>query len=451
MRRAIAFLAACGLASLRAGAEAEEAPGAKIPARPDVVFVIADDLGWADVGYHGSPIATPHIDRLAREGVRLERHYAAPTCTPTRVGLLSGRYPSRFGVLAPAYGRIFEDGTVTLASALREAGYETALSGKWHMGSPPEFGPRRYGFDRSYGYFHGQIDPYTHLYKTGERSWHRDDRLVEETGHATDLITAEAVRILEAPRARPLLLWVSYGVPHHPLNEPERWTSAYGGKFDEPSRRWYAASVTHMDDGIGRILDAIERTGRRSRTLVVFTSDNGAQRSWHSATEYGGAYAARAHRALGDNRPWRGWKGEPYEGGIRVPAVAWWPGVLEPRAVEAPIHVVDWMPTICCLARAAPSSSAGTAAGAWDGRDIWPLLAGEAPGEERTLYWKTPDASAVLRGDWKLIAWRRESRTELYDLGSDPREERDLAAAEPARAAELRRLLDEAASGDRGR
>ncbi|MBM4030057.1 MAG: sulfatase, partial [Planctomycetes bacterium] len=175
--------------------------------RPNIVFILADDLGWADVGYHGSEIETPNLDGLAKEGVRFDQHYVMPTCTPTRVGFLTGRYPSRYGVTSPAYGNIFGDDTVTLAEALRRGGYTTSISGKWHMGSPPDWTPRRYGFDSSYGYFHGQIDPYLHDYKTGVPSWHRNDQYLQEKGHATDLITDEAVRIIESKHDKPFFLY----------------------------------------------------------------------------------------------------------------------------------------------------------------------------------------------------------------------------------------------------
>jgi arylsulfatase A-like enzyme len=314
--------------------------------RPNIVFIIPDDMGWADVGYHGSEIETPSIDRLAEQSVRFRQHYVMPTCTPTRVGLMSGRYPSRFGVTSPAYGKIFDDDTITLPLALRNSGYTTHITGKWHMGSPPECTPRKYGFDSSYGYFHGQIDPYTHHYKTGVRSWHRNDRYVDEEGHATDLITDEAVRIIESGHDKPFFLYVAYSVPHFPLDEPDEWTSRYK-RIKEPSRRLFAASVTHMDSGIGRIIDALERKRLRESTLVVFVSDNGGQKSWHSKSEYKGRYADKPHTVLGDNRPLRGWKGEVYEGGIRVPALANWPGVLKSGQTNAPVHIVDWMPTLC--------------------------------------------------------------------------------------------------------
>lgn len=413
--------------------------------RPNIVFILADDLGWADVGYHGSEIETPNLDGLAKEGVRFDQHYVMPTCTPTRVGFLTGRYPSRYGVTSPAYGNIFGDDTVTLAEALRRGGYTTSISGKWHMGSPPDWTPRRYGFDSSYGYFHGQIDPYLHDYKTGVPSWHRNDQYLQEKGHATDLITDEAVRIIESKHDKPFFLYVAYSVPHYPLAEPPEWMARYEGRIQNLSRRWYAASVTHMDHGIGRIVAALDRCGLRRDTLLVFVSDNGGQRSWSSDTEYEGRYADKPHTVMGDNRPLRGWKGDVYEGGIRVPAVASWPGVLKAGQVEAPLHIVDWMPTLCALTGCSPARDL-----AWDGSNVWPVICGEAKAAAtRSFYWKTPNAWAVRRGDWKLTLRNDGRQLELYDLASDPYETRDLAGPQPERVAELKALWQEFAAKDR--
>ncbi|MFO7976374.1 MAG: arylsulfatase [Candidatus Hydrogenedentota bacterium] len=414
---------------------------------PDIVYIVADDMGWADIGYHGSEIQTPNLDALARSGVRFDHHYVAPTCTPTRVGLTTGKYPSRYGVVSPAYGDIFDDDTVTLAAALSNCGYHTAISGKWHMGSPPDCVPRKYGFDSSYGYFHGQIDPYTHLYKTGEACWHRNDELLEEKGHATDLITDEAVRVIEETDEAPLFLYVAYSVPHYPLDEPDPWVDLYANRFDSESRRWFAASITHMDAAIGRIIEALERTGKRERTLVVFTSDNGGQKSWHNAKQYHGRYADKAHEVLGDNRPLRGWKGDLYEGGIRVPALANWPRVLKPHIVSEPIHIVDWMPTLCALAGYVPEPRP-----TWDGLDVWPLIVGrKASLGARTMYWKTPKAYAVRQGAMKLILDDQFGKPELFNIEEDPYEKHDLAAERPEVVQKLRKLLQSIAADDRSR
>jgi arylsulfatase B len=445
-RRAVLKMAAAGAGGVLLPARKSHGDTSMESRHPNIVFIIADDMGWSDVGYHGSEVKTPNIDRLAGEGVRFDQHYATPTCTPTRVGLMTGRYPSRYGVLAPAYGDIFDDGTVTVASALSASGYDTAISGKWHMGSPPDCVPRKYGFKHSYGYFDGQIDPYTHLYKTGRECWHRNDELVDEEGHATDLITREAVRVIESASEAPFYLYVAYSVPHYPLAEPERWTAMYEGVMESESRRWFAASISHMDDGIGRIVEALDRVGKRGDTLVVFVSDNGGQRSWHNEEHYKGRYADKPHDVLGDNRPLRGWKGQVYEGGIRVPALANWPGALKPGRVQSPVHIVDWTPTLCGLADHTSGRDL-----AWDGRDIWSLIQGkEAAPEPRTLYWKTPKAQALRQGDWKLVVGESES-PEMYDLASAPYEKRDLAEEQPKRVAEMKALMAKVAESDRER
>ena len=446
-RTFIGMLAAgAGASYFSAGAHSSDqgGPSNKKQARPNIVVIIADDLGWADIGYHGSDILTPNLDALVKQSVCFDRHYVMPTCTPTRVGLLTGRYPSRYGVLAPAYGKIFDDDTVTLAQALRNCGYTTAITGKWHMGSPPEHTPLKYGFDTSYGYFDGQIDPYTHYYKDGKPSWHRNDQFLDEEGHATDLITSEAVHIIERDHDKPFFLYVTYSVPHTPLDEPQEWTSKYEGRIKDPSRRLYAASVTHMDYGIGRIVDALDRKGLRKNTLVVFISDNGGQENWSSKTEYKGRYADKPQMVLGNNKPLRGWKGEVYEGGIRVPAMANWPGVLKPGTLTVPIHIVDWMPTLCGLVGYVPKADPK-----WDGRDVWPSISKGTDRAELLFYWKTPNASAVRLGDWKLVVPKKGKGAELYDVTRDPYEEHDLAQQHPDRVKELRKRLAALSADDR--
>ncbi len=419
--------------------------GSRTTRKPNIVFILADDLGWHDVGYHDSEIKTPNIDGLAESSVVLDHHYVMPTCTPTRVGFMTGHYPSRYGVTSPAYGRIFRDDTVTLADALRSSGYETAITGKWHMGSPPECTPLKYGFDHSYGYFHGQCDPYTHNYKTGVPSWHRDDQYIEEEGHATDLITREALRTIDQSSPdKPFFLYVAYSVPHFPLNEPNEWVEMYGD-IKEPSRRWYAAATTHMDSCVGRIVDAIDKRGMRKDTIIIFVSDNGGQKSWHSNTEYKGRYADKPHTVLGDNRPLRGWKGDVYEGGTRVPALINWSGVLEPATCSAPIHIVDWMPTLCPLAGYQPRKDLS-----WDGRNVWDAIVGRQTDlDSRTMYWKTPNQWAVRKGPWKLIVSKGDKTPELYNVISDPYETTDIASSSADKVAELQALLKTIQAADR--
>ncbi len=406
---------------------------------PNVLVIIADDLGWRDVGYHGSEIRTPYIDKLAAGGVRLERHYVYPTCSPTRAGLLTGRNPSRFGILAPIAGRseqVLPARTPTLASVLKDRGYATALTGKWHLGLRPEAGPRQYGFDQTHGYLHGQIDQWTHLYKNGDRTWHRNDRFFDETGHATDLIASEAIRFLETERTRRFFLYVAFSVPHHPVQEEERWIAPYTGSIADPSRRLYAASVTHMDAAIGRIVEALETRGQISQTMILFTSDNGGQQQYRSETEYEGRHGP--YPILGDNRPLRGWKEDLYEGGIRVPAVLYWRGRLKPKVLGTTLSCLDWFPTFAKLAGGKISSG-------WkiEGRDVWPLVSGEGSSSPApALYWNIGSAAAVVQGDWKLIAHHQtQAHVELYDLSKDAAEETNRVSLNPAKKAELMKVL----------
>lgn len=405
---------------------------------PNILIIIADDLGWADVGYHGSDILTPNIDRLAGEGVRLEQHYVQPMCTPTRTALLTGRYPSRYGghAIAPSNQQVLPFGTVTLASSLKSCGYRTAISGKWHLGSKGEWGPLKYGFDHSYGCLAGGVGQYNHFYKKGpySRTWHRNDRLVDEQGHSTDLIAREAVGWIQAfaKTEEPFFVYVPFTAVHVPVEVPQKWIDMYGRKkfYDDPAKdesfKRYAAYVTHMDSAIGRLIDALERTGRRKDTLVVFASDNGSFPSWKPRGKYPGTH--KACPVLGSNLPFRGYKAQLYEGGIRVPAVANWPGKLTSREVKSPLHIVDWMPTICRLVGYEPAKDLE-----WDGQNIWQVLTGEVSHPEaRTFYWKFSRGSFALRdGDWKLIILGKDKSPELYNLAEDPYEEQNLAENHP--------------------
>lgn len=411
--------------------------------RPNIIFILSDDQGWADIGYQGKDIITPNLDRLASSGVRLNQHYVLPTCSPTRAGLLFGRFPSRFGVLTPIRSNNHLPRNIaTLPKLLRKAGYTTHISGKWHLGPTLDYGPNHYGFDTSYGYLHGQVDPYTHRYKLGDITWHRDGKFIEEEGHATDLITDEAVRVIESATDRPFFLYVAYNVPHYPLNEPHQWTGLYEGKINNPSRKLFAASVSHMDDCIGRIMASIERAGKGDQTLLVFTSDNGGQRSWNAPdTQYDGRYAPNP--VLGNNLPLRGWKAQLYEGGIRVPAFVCWPGVLNPREQNLAMHIVDWMPTLAHVAGCTKHLPSNL-----DGHDLYDTLCGGSVMEVRPpIYWKTPHTSAVHVKDWKLIL-RESGRTELFNLAKDPYEKHNLAEQEPARVESLTKILHYRAEND---
>jgi arylsulfatase A-like enzyme len=409
--------------------------------QPNIIFIISDDQGWRDIGYNQSDIKTPVMDMLAANGAKLTQHYVYPTCSPTRAAVISGRNPSRFGIHGPIAG----DSTKTLPTdiahlptELNKLGYFTASSGKWHLGLSRQYHPGRYGFQSSYGALHGQIDPYTHLYKFGDKTWHRDGQFIDEEGHATDLITDEAIRLIRQKRDQPFFLYVAYTVPHYPLAEPKEWTELYPD-IQEPSRRIFAASVTHMDHGIGRIVKALDETNQRRETLIVYTSDNGGQEKWASATQYKGRYADKPHNVLGDNRPLRDWKGSLYQGGIRVPAFANWPGTIPALSIDSPTSILDWFPTLVAAAGGAIQPKDQL-----EGHDILKQLTDPgAKANKREFYWNVGSTQALIADQWKLIQLKRDktSRYELYNLANDPHEKNNLAESREDLVKRLTRVL----------
>lgn len=414
------------------------------PARPNIVLIMADDLGTGDVGWHGGPYKTPHLDKLARQSVRLEQHYSLPVCSPTRSSLLTGRFNSRFGCISPTNDRVLPFDTVTLATALRSLGYRTALVGKWHLGSRPEWGPQLFGFDHSYGSLAGGVSAYGHVYKNGEfaRTWHRNGTLIDEKGHVTDLITKEAIGLIESKRDGPFFLYVPYTAVHLPIDEPKEWLDLYAGEKDE-ARRWYGACISHMDDGVGKIVQALQRTGKFDNTLILFLSDNGGS----SGTENNDPRYAGTHpsfRIPSFNGILRGKKATLYEGGIRTPALVHWSGKLKGRDEQTPIHVADWFPTLAAVTGYQTKNDLK-----WDGENLWPVISGaQKLTGPRTLYWAGPGGSyAVRHGDMVLIRLKGK-QDELYDLATDPRQQKDLAVGQPQRLQEMVRLLQRVAARD---
>jgi arylsulfatase A-like enzyme len=438
----------CLVASLRANAATGQ---------PNIIFMLADDLGWADVAFHNGNVPTPNLDKFAASGVELTQHYVCPVCSPTRSALLSGRYATRFGITSPQSPRAYRWDTVTLARALKSVGYDTALFGKWHLGSKPDWGPQKFGFDRSYGSLGGGVGPWDHRYKEGEftRTWHRDGVLVEEQGHVTDLITREAIAWLESRTEKPFLLYVPFTAVHIPIREPEEIVGRVPAAITERSRRQFGANVMHLDDSVGKLLAALEKSGKAGNTLVIFSSDNGAIPNAQNADMQYPADDYDPGPAGGSNGPLHGQKGEVYEGGIRTPTVARWPGKLKPGKFEGVAHISDWMPTLCALAGYVPEKDLK-----WDGRNIWPQLTGAEPAKPRVIYTAAPGfrAQALRDGDWKLIvpngnakkaAKTEPGAVELYDLANDPYETKNLAAAMPEKVEALRAKLAEAAKADR--
>ncbi|MDZ4820923.1 MAG: sulfatase-like hydrolase/transferase, partial [Planctomycetota bacterium] len=410
--------------------------------------IVADDLGWSDVGWHGGFGKTPNMDRLVREGVELDNHYVQPVCTPTRVALMSGRYPGRFGphTLGASNQRAMPIGTLTMASLLKSRGYHTYLTGKWHLGAQAEWGPNQYGFDSSYGSLTGAVDPWKHTYRPGKllKTWHRDGKMIDEEGNATELMAAEAVRCIEEKKD-PWFIYVPFFAVHTPVDAPQQFKDLYKGvKFhDEPekqdSRLRMAAMVSQLDAKIGEMVAALDKTGQRDNTLVIFTSDNGGIESLKNS------YVSDVpHSPLNsENDPLRGQKATLYEGGVRVCAFANWPGHLTPRKVTTPMHAVDWLPTIASLVGYETEEDP-----AWDGKNIWPELTGTATDNSpRSIYIRVRDAAALRHGDWKLIhSFKGEDH--LFNLAADPYEKNNLAKKMPEKVAELQKLLDEQRAKD---
>jgi arylsulfatase B len=417
--------------------------------KPNILIIIADDLGWNDVGYHGSEIRTPVIDKMSRSGIEFNRFYVCSVCSPTRASLLTGRYPSRYGILEPLGKEPgLPAGTTTIAGILRKNGYDTGISGKWHLGSIPQARPLNYGFNSSYGYLLGQIDPFTHLYKNGSKNWHRNDSLIDEAGHSTDLITEEAIRFINKPRTKdsPFFLYVAYSVPHYPLEEEKKWTDIYIKSIANESRRKNAAAVTHMDHEVGRILGTLKKNGLEKNTIVMFLSDNGAQKDWVPASinynnkisiEYDGKF--KIHDVLGDNRPLRDWKTTLYDGALRVPAVLIWPGKIKHRKVDETLNVTDIFPTLAYLANVEITSDLNI-----EGFNFWPAVEGMTMPDNRIMYWRLNNGTALKKGDWKLYHKGRtlkEGSDELYNIRLDPYENQEISANNQAKVLELKKAI----------
>lgn len=416
--------------------------------RPNILLIVADDLGWSDVGWHGGFSRTPHMDQLVCEGIELDQHYVQPVCTPTRTALMSGRYPGRFGphALAPSNLRAMPIGTTTLASALKSMGYSTCQSGKWHLGSKPEWGPTHFGFDHGYGTLTGAADPWTHKYRAGdyEETWHRDGVLGREEGNATELVAAEVIRRIEERRS-PWFIYVPFHAVHTPVDTPPEYKEIYSDvTFDSDpvrheSRLRMAAMVSQLDAKIGEFLTALEQTGQRDNTLIIFTSDNGGIEGLKNA--YIGD--VRDSPLNSENDPLRGQKNTLFEGGVRVCAFVNWPAVLRPGKSSVPMHVVDWFPTIAELTGFKPASDLQ-----WDGISQWKILVnGGPPAEPRTIYIAKTDGHMIRHGSWKLIVQRNGKRF-LFNLDSDPFEKTNLEASEPERVQELLKLLNDEQAKD---
>jgi arylsulfatase A-like enzyme len=409
--------------------------------RPHILYIVADDLGFADVGFKGSDIATPNIDRLAAEGAHLTRFYTQPLCTPTRAAMMTGRWPLRYGLqtgVIPSgatYGLAPEE--KLLPQVLKDAGYATALVGKWHLGHGDRtLWPRQRGFDYFYGPLVGEIDHFWHE-AHGVTDWYRDNDLLIEEGYDTDLFGADAVRLLEAQDpAVPLFLYLAFTAPHTPYRAPEAWLERHA-HIEDPERRAYAAMISAMDDQIGRVVATLDSTDLRENTLIVFHSDNGGTRNRMFAGE-----SAVAGDLPPRNDPLREGKGSLYEGGTRVVALANWPGRIAPGEAPGLMHVVDMLPTLATLAGTGVEGTRPL-----DGMDVWQAVAAAQPSpREDMVYNVEPTQGAIRVGDWKLH-WVPvlPPLVELFDLANDPGETTNVADVHPDIVAELQARVVELA------
>lgn len=414
-------------------------PAAEAP--PHIVYIVADDLGWKDVGFHGSPeIKTPNLDKLAATGTRLDAFYVQPMCTPTRATLLTGRYPFRYGlqtIVIPSKGTYgLDTSEVTLPQVLKGAGYRTTMIGKWHLGhADRKYWPRQRGFDYHYGAVLGEIDYFTHS-AHDVLDWQRDNKPVEEEGYVTELLGADAVKLIsEHDAAKPLFLYLAFTAPHTPYQATEEYLAMYPDIKDE-ARRHYAGQITCLDHEIGEVVEALDKKGMRDNTLIIFHSDNGGTRDASMTGE------SKVKTVPCDNGPLKAGKGTLYEGGTRVPAFANWPGKIPAGESKAVIHVADMLPTLAKLAGASTAECKPL-----DGMDVWPAIAeGKESGRDEVVYNIEPFRGAIRQGDWKLV-WKAilPSSIELYNIAEDPNETTNLADKHPEIVARLQARIEELA------
>ena len=391
--------------------------------KPNIILILADDLGYGDLGCYGSEIInTPHIDALAKGGMRFtDFHANGPMCSPTRAAVLTGRYQQRSGIEGVLSVKSNRDTgmapkEVTFAEVLNAAGYATACLGKWHLGYKVPFIPVNQGFDTFRGFMAGGSDYHSHINRSGEPDWWKDDKLVPEEGYTTDLLTDHAIRFIEQNKDNPFCVYIPHQAVHFPFQGPndkadrieggDYWSDAkYGSRKDRKAA--YKEMIESLDANVGRIVAAVRRFGLEKKTLIFFTSDNGA------------------YRWVGSNLPCRGQKTDLWEGGHRVPAIACWPTKIKAGTVtHETTMTMDLFPTMVAMADA--KSPMGLKL---DGTSLLPLLLEGRKLPERTLFWRFRKEHAVRKGPWKLLV-RGENRY-LFNLDDDIGEKNDLACVKP--------------------
>ena len=426
MKTLILFLALCPLLC--------------VAAKPNIVYFLVDDLGYADCGFNGGKdIRTPNIDKLAKEGAVLKSYYVQPVCSPTRSALMTGRYAIHTGVynvVRPGAPWGLPLAERLLPQALKEVGYTTAICGKWHLGEfQSNYTPTHRGFDHQYGHYFGALDYFKHD-RDGKMDWYRDDKPLIEEGYTTHLVAKEATRLIREQAAdKPLFLYVPFNGIHSPHQVPDSYTEPYK---DLPKlRQTIAGMLSAVDEAIGQITAALDEKGLRQNTLIIFSSDNGGPGPGNATM----------------NSPLRAGKGTLYEGGIRVCSFATWPGKIPTSiTIDEPMHAVDWFPTLVKLTGAPAEQKLVP-----DGLDIWPVLTqgAKSPHEALLLPGMAPDKIALRMGDWKLLlnpsdkdaeeakgSEKFSGKMELYNLASDIAEKTNLAASQPEKLAEMRTRLD---------
>lgn len=421
---------------LCAGALLATAAAAAQP--PHVVYILADDLGWNDVGFHGGEAYTPVLDRLAAGGATLNTFYVQPTSSQTRAALLTGRYPMRYGLqtqsIVPASGYGLPEEEHTLATALKARGYRTAFVGKWQLGhAQPQWWPTRRGFDSFYGTLAGQVG--AQLRKGGKSDWRRNERPLVEQGVVTALLAREAAGIIAGHDSGvPLFLMLAFTAPAQAAAAPKHWQERYAAVGD-PGRQAYLAAVSTLDAAIGEVLAALEKHGMLEDTLILFHSDNGGGVATRHPTGESDDLTAAA-----DNGVFREGRGSLYEGGVRVVAVAHWPKAIKPGTIVSDmLHVTDVYPMLLALAGATVDPKHKL-----DGLDMLPVLAAGQRSPHQELLLAVEDFRGALRvGEWKLIVHAAlPSRVELFDVANDPEESENKAATYPERAHALMERLN---------
>ncbi len=402
--------------------------------RPNIVFIMADDLGYGDLGCYGNDvIQTPHIDALAQRGMKFtDYHSNGPVCTPTRAALLTGRYQQRSGLEGVIYVRGetrqtgLDPAEFSFAEGLQEKGYATAVFGKWHLGYQKQFNPVHHGFDEFRGYVSGNVDYHSHVDNAGIPDWWHNLEKEPEDGYVTDLVSEHADRFIREHRDEPFCVYVSHEAPHWPYQGRDDEADRFPGETDFPSwgsrtdrRAAYREMVEAMDDGVGLIVDTLRELELEEDTLIVYCSDNGAVEE------------------VGDNGSLRGAKGDVFEGGHRVPAIATWPGRIEPgTTTDETVLGMDWAPTFLRLAGHAEGGPRPM-----DGDDVAQVMLDEGEMPDRAVFFRLGNQKAVRRDGWKLMI--DEDRVMLFDMDEDPAETTDVSGAHPDVVKSLRAELAE--------